>query len=56
MKTAGGVLEFLRGCGGVWAQALSKDKVQVVMNRSFVILETPVTEKDELAIVSKGVG
>ncbi len=56
VNTAGGVLEFLRGRGGVWTQALSEDKVQVVVNRSFVTLETPVTEKDELAIVSKGVG
>jgi sulfur-carrier protein len=47
-----GLLAWLRGRGGNWATALADDKVKVTVNRQFASLDTPINDKQEIAIVS----
>jgi molybdopterin synthase sulfur carrier subunit len=46
-----GLLAWLRTRGGVWEQTLADDKVRVLVNRQFVVLDTRISADDEVAIV-----
>lgn len=46
-----GLLAWLRARGGVWEQTLADDKVRVLVNRQFVVLDTRISADDEVAIV-----
>ena len=51
-----GLLAHLRARGGVWAQALAEDKVQVLVNKQFSTPETTISDTDVIAIVSSSPG
>lgn len=47
-----GLLALLRARGGVWAQALTEDQVQVMVNRLISLPEAKISDSHEIAIVS----
>jgi sulfur-carrier protein len=49
-----GLLALLRARGGIWEQALTEDKVQVLVNKQFSTAETKINEDQVIAIVSNG--
>ncbi|HCU54683.1 MAG TPA: molybdopterin synthase sulfur carrier subunit [Gammaproteobacteria bacterium] len=51
-----GLLALLRKRGGIWEKALAEDRVQVLVNKQFASLDTPVTGAQEIAIVSNAPG
>jgi molybdopterin synthase sulfur carrier subunit len=46
------LLALLRARGGIWAQALAEDKVQVLVNKQFSPPEAKIADANEIAIVS----
>ncbi len=53
VKNVQKMLAYLRGRGGNWAAALTRERVQVTVNRAFAEWETPLQEGDEVGIVPK---
>jgi molybdopterin synthase sulfur carrier subunit len=51
-----GLLAQLRARGGVWENALTEEKVQVLVNKKFSTPETTITDTDVVAIVSSSLG
>jgi len=51
-----GLLALLRKRGGVWEKALAEDRVQVLVNKQFATVDTPVAGAQEIAIVSNAPG
>ncbi len=51
-----GLLTYLRARGPAWADALQDDRLTVTVNKKFVDLGTAISDEDEIAIVSKGLG
>jgi len=51
-----GLLAHLRARGGVWENALTEDKVQVLVNKQFSTPETTISDTDVVAIVSSSLG
>ena len=47
-----GLLALLRARGGVWQQALTEDRVQVMVNKLISLPEAKITDNNEIAIVS----
>jgi len=56
VATVGALLALLRSRGGAWAQALSEDRVQVLVNKQFAAMDTAITDAQEIAIVSSTPG
>jgi len=50
------LLAQLRARGGVWENALTEKKVQVLVNKQFSTPETKITDTDVVAIVSSSLG
>jgi molybdopterin synthase sulfur carrier subunit len=50
------LLAQLRARGGVWENALTEEKVQVLVNKKFSTPETTITDTDVVAIVSSSLG
>jgi molybdopterin synthase sulfur carrier subunit len=50
------LLAQLRARGGVWENALTEEKVQVLVNKQFSTPETTVADTDVVAIVSSSAG
>ncbi|MEJ2643517.1 MAG: MoaD/ThiS family protein [Gammaproteobacteria bacterium] len=48
-----GLLAWLRTRDETWRQHLAEEWVQVTVNKQFAEMESPVTDGDEIAIVSK---
>lgn len=48
------LLEWLRTRDETWRQHLAEEWVQVTVNKQFAQPETPLTDSDEIAIISKG--
>ena len=56
VRTVRDLLAYLRQRGEEWEKGLQEDWVTITVNREFVELDHPVTDRDEIAIVSKGLG
>jgi molybdopterin synthase sulfur carrier subunit len=56
MTTVRSLLAHLRTRGGNWATALAEDKVKVLVNRQFATVDSAISERDEVAIVSSARG
>jgi len=50
------LLAQLRARGGVWENALTEEKVQVLVNKQFSTPETIISDADVVAIVSSSPG
>jgi len=50
------LLAWLRGRSAVWEKALAEDRVQVLVNRQFAEVDSPVSDDQEIAIVSNAPG
>lgn len=48
------LLEWLRTRGEPWQMHLAEEWVQVTVNKQFAEPQTPLTDNDEIAIISKG--
>jgi molybdopterin synthase sulfur carrier subunit len=51
-----GLLTHLRARGGMWEQALTEGKVQVLVNKQFSTPETKIADDQVIAIVSSSPG
>ncbi|RMG29052.1 MAG: MoaD/ThiS family protein [Gammaproteobacteria bacterium] len=56
VKTVRDLLGYLRARGEEWEKGLQEDRVTITVNREFVDLDHPITDRDEVAIVSRGLG
>jgi molybdopterin converting factor small subunit len=54
VKDVRGLLAWLRKRGRTWELYLAEDRVQVTVNKQFAEPDTPVSDEDEIAIVSIG--
>ena len=54
--TTRGLLQYLRARGKAWEEALQDDLVTVTINKQFLDLDHPITDQDEIALISKGLG
>lgn len=54
VKDVRGLLAWLRKRGRNWELYLAEDRVQVTVNKGFAELDTPVSDADEIAIISIG--
>ena len=52
VRSVGALLAFLRARGGAWEKALADQAVRVTVNRQFAALESPIGDRDEIAVVS----
>ena len=56
VQTTRGLLKYLRERGTAWEEALQDDLVTVTINKQFLDLDHPITDRDEIALISKGLG
>ena len=56
VKNVRSLLAQLRARGGVWENALTEDKIQVLVNKQFSTPETMISDTDVIAIVSSSLG
>ena len=54
VTTVRDLIAWLRKRGGAWAVFLVEERLQVTVNRAFAEPDTPVTDNDEIALISKG--
>ena len=50
------LLAWLRARGPEWQRSLTEDGPQVTVNKAFANLDTPLSNRDEIAVVSRGLG
>jgi len=50
------LLAWLRGRGGEWQKAMVEGGPQVTVNKAFAGAQTPVSKRDEIAIISRDLG
>lgn len=50
------LLKYLRERGQAWADALQDERLTITVNKQFLDLDQPITDADEIALVSKGLG
>ena len=44
------------GRGAAWPDALQDDRLTITNNKQFLKLDDPITDQDEIALISKGLG
>lgn len=50
------LLRYLRERGTAWEEALKEDMLTITINKQFLDLDHPITDQDEIALISKGLG
>lgn len=50
------LLSYLRERGQAWADALQDERLTITVNKQFLDLDHPITDTDEIALISKGLG
>jgi sulfur-carrier protein len=56
VHTTRDLLRYLRERGEAWADALQDERVTITVNKQFIDLDHPITDTDEIALISKGLG
>ena len=56
VKTVRDLLGYLRARGKAWDEALDEDRLTITVNKEFLELDHAITDSDEIALVSKGLG
>lgn len=56
VQTTRGLLKYLRERGKVWNEALQEEQITITINKQFLDLDHPISDKDEIALISKGLG
>lgn len=56
VKTVADLLDYLRQRGDKWQAGLNEQLVTVTVNKEFKDMEAEISDQDEIAIVSKGLG
>jgi molybdopterin synthase sulfur carrier subunit len=56
VQTTRGLLKYLRERGAAWADSLQDDRLTITINKEFLELDHPITDQDEIALISKGLG
>lgn len=56
VQTTRGLLHYLRERGAAWSDALQDDRLTITINKQFLELDDPITDQDEIALISKGLG
>lgn len=56
VQTTRDLLRYLRERGEAWADALQDERVTITVNKQFIDLDHPITDTDEIALISKGLG
>jgi molybdopterin synthase sulfur carrier subunit len=51
-----GLLRYLRERGKAWEEALQDEQLTITVNKEFLDLDHPITDQDEIALISKGLG
>ncbi len=54
VHTTRDLLRYLRERGEEWNSALQEDKLTLTINKQFLDLDHPITDSDEIALISKG--
>ena len=50
------LLRYLRERGKAWEEALQDEQLTITVNKEFLALDHPITDQDEIALISKGLG
>jgi molybdopterin synthase sulfur carrier subunit len=50
------LLAYLRQRGPEWDAALQEDRLTITVNKEFLELDQPISDADEIALVSRGLG
>lgn len=50
------LLSYLRERGQAWADALQDERLTITVNKQFLDLDHTITDTDEIALISKGLG
>lgn len=50
------LLAYLRQRGAEWDAALQEDRLTITVNKEFLELDHPISDSDEIALVSRGLG
>ncbi|MBU1192846.1 MAG: MoaD/ThiS family protein [Gammaproteobacteria bacterium] len=56
VSTTRGLLKYLRERGAAWSDSLQDDRLTITINKEFLDLDHPITDQDEIALISKGLG
>lgn len=56
VQTTRDLLSYLRERGEAWEEALQDERVTITVNKQFLDLDHPITDTDEIALISKGLG
>ena len=56
VQTTRDLLKYLRERGPAWAEALQDDRLTLTVNKQFLDLDHPISDTDEIALISKGLG
>lgn len=54
VTTARQLIAYLRQRGAEWEAALQEDRLTITINREFLDLDHPISDQDEIALVSRG--
>lgn len=54
--TTRSLLKYLRERGAAWNDALQDDRLTITVNKQFLDLDHAITDQDEIALISKGLG
>lgn len=50
------LLRYLRERGEAWEAALQDEQITITVNKEFLDLDHAITDQDEIALISKGLG
>lgn len=56
VRTVADLLNYLRQRGDKWQQGLVEEMVTITVNKEFMDPDAEISDSDEIAIVSKGLG
>lgn len=56
VRTTRDLLRYLRERGQAWADALPDERLTITVNKQFLDLDHAITDTDEIALISKGLG
>ena len=56
VQTTRGLLKYLRERGKAWNEALQDERLTITVNKQFLDLDHLITDGDEIALISKGLG
>lgn len=56
VQTTRSLLKYLRERGTAWENALQDERLTITINKQFLDLDHAITDQDEIALISKGLG